>query len=482
MSRAWFRSLLTLLFCYYACRLVYLAFAVRPGIPPDELTHLGLAGIYAAEFFPADSDPTHQLGLVTHVPYLYHLVCGLLLRIKPAGILAVHFLRLANVTLSLLAVAAGIRAATLLGLPRSGVLLFTVIVTNLPMQTFLAFAVSYDNLTNCLAGLTILQILAAFRSSRFRWGWFLATLAAGALAKVSFLPLALIAAALAAVARLGGRARSDSGPVAAHGWIGVAARMVRVAVAAILVLAACKLYGGNLVRYRAVIPSCEKVLPLEACLANRIYARNYILEQYRKGRISYQDAILMVPIVRHRGDQAHLRRLIEFERSRRAAPGTTWSIPRYVAAAWRLVIVPTLAGIQAHISILKPPLLLLPYHLLAILVGVLVARLPFRAGPKRPERLALLTLVLGYTSVVLLYVGYRTYLATGAPFLGIQGRYLLPVLTPAALLAADGLTSLLGGTLRLVAVLIISALLLLLDFPWLLHAMPEVMRGLEPFS
>ena len=71
-------------------------------------------------------------------------------------------------------------------------LLFVILITNTPMFSFLGASVSYDNLTNLFAVMTLYYLHLLFQNpNASRFLLFVISLLGGALTKKTFLPLAL---------------------------------------------------------------------------------------------------------------------------------------------------------------------------------------------------------------------------------------------------------------------------------------------------
>lgn len=90
--------ILAFLCLYFGLRLLFFALFISPYIPPDEVTHLGLAKIFSKVLLlPENSVETYQYGLVTNISWLYYWVMGKLLPLNVFGISDLLFLRLFNV-------------------------------------------------------------------------------------------------------------------------------------------------------------------------------------------------------------------------------------------------------------------------------------------------------------------------------------------------------------------------------------------------
>lgn len=468
---------------YFLARLLFFAFQIAPGVPPDEPTHVGVVGLYAdSPLGIEDSPASHPYGLVTRVPFLYHLLLGHLAALGRAlfAVEELLFLRLLNVVLSALTLILSYRLACRLSGDPLVRLLFLVMATNTLMLTFLGAAVSYDNLVNLLAVLALSALWAFLAEGRPEaLLGFLLWNVLGGLTKVSFLPLAGILTLILVAERRWGLA-SDLRLLVSL----LRRHRPRLVAAAVLVVMGAAanlwLYGGNLLRHGRLVPTCDQVLTLEACLENRIFARGWILRQYRQEAMTFEQAVAATERIHHPGDRNHALRLLRFEqgyRRTRPEPLPRWN---YLHLVWEQAIKPTVFGIQAHLSMLRKPRDLLPYNILLMAAFLLWIR---TARWRDPERVWswLGLIALAYFLILVGGYNYGTYLETHAPLLGVQGRYLFPVLVPAYLAMAHALLTPLRRWLRIALLLAVAAVYLAGDLPFFLRHAGDPWFG-EPAS
>lgn len=436
IPRRWELWLTAALGLYFAGRLIWLAAVIAPGVPPDETDHVALVQLYAhAPLLARDSPASYPHGLVSRVPYLYHLLMGKLSAVGAFGLGDLLYLRLLNAALALGTLAAGWRLAWRLSGDALVRLLFGVLASNTLMFTFLGAAVSYDNLVNLLAVLAV-SSLTVFLAERRPTALtaFVAWNLLGALTKVTFLPLGAILLTILVAERRRHLAADGRALLASLGSRRPAALAATVLLAAALA-ANLWLYGSNLLHYGKPVPACDDVLALEACMENRIFARGWVLRQYRDGALSFEQAVAAAGRIAHPGDRDHALRLLRNERAWQQTRPRALPVWDYLGLVWRRAIEPTVFGIQGHASMLKGPWALLPYNLVLAAALLLFVRHARCSGDERPWcRLALV--VLAYFVILVGIVNYRTYLITHAPLLGVQGRYLFPVLLPAWLVVA----------------------------------------------
>lgn len=479
----WERWAAAILGLYFLARLLFFAFQIAPGVPPDEPTHVGVVGLYAdSPLGIEDSPASHPYGLVTRVPFLYHLLLGHLAALGRAlfAVEELLFLRLLNVALSALTLALSYRLACRLSGDSLVRLLFLVMASNTLMLTFLGAAVSYDNLVNLLAVLALSALWAFLAEGRPEaLLGFLLWNVLGGLTKISFLPLAALLT-LILVAERRWRLASDLRLLLSS----LRRHRPRLVAGAVLVavgaVANLWLYGGNLLRHGRLVPACDQVLTLEACLENRIFARSWILRQYRQEAMTFEQAVAATERIHHPGDRNHALRLLRFEqgyRRTRPEPLPRWN---YLHLVWEQAIKPTVFGIQAHLSMLRKPRDLLPYNILLMAAFLLWIR---TARWRDPERVWswLGLIALAYFLILVGGYNYGTYLRTHAPLLGVQGRYLFPVLVPAYLAMAHALLTPLRRWLRIALLLAVAAVYLAGDLPFFLRHAGDPWFG-EPAS
>lgn len=466
------RGLVAGLLLYFVARALFLALEIAPGIPPDESTHLGRVLAYAAvAWIPVDGPATYPLGALQHAPPLYYLLMGKLLLAKPAGVDALVFLRSANALLGALCAYCAYRCAGQLSRSPWARLLALLLVTNTLMFTGLSASVNYDNLANLLGALAFAALLA------FRRGGAPAALAlaaaalfAGALTKVAFLPLVAIGGGMALA---GGRAHLPRLPGRALDWL--RARPLRASLAGLgvvgLLAGNLVLYGGNLLRFGALEPRADQVLGLENALQNRVFARNWIFRQYQEGGLDYVQARARAAAIGHAGDRRHTLWLLGREQQRQGGldPQPRLGPLRY-GLAWGDLMLRRTLGYTGHRRAMKSDAQLLPYvALLGLALGVYALRAVRGRGPWLDWAGGV---GVAYALVLLWLVNYPAYQRFGELDVGVQGRYLFPVMAPLWSLAACHLVHALPRRLRALLLVGVALWFAWGDLPWLLLNAP----------
>jgi len=467
----WDLWIIILLGVYFIGRLFYFAFSVGPGVPPDEMTHIGIARLYAETLFGIeDSDASLRYGLVTHQPYLYYFLIG-----KAAALLGstdYTTLRVLNIGFALAFLVVAYRLSLLLLKSRLMRLLFFVMLTNTLMFSFLSASINYDNLANLLALCAIYFLVRHLHSARpADLLLFLISTMLGLLTKGTFLMLAPVFVLVWLLSRrrmlwldlqqLLQEIRSGSGYI----------RSLAVVVL-LCVVANLSLYGLNLVRYGHIVPGCAQVLTHEKCMENRIYARNWVVSQYRVGKLSYMEAWRATGLIRHPGDIAHARRLLNNARQYKMAKPENLNMLDYMHLVWDQAVKPSIFGIQAHRSMLRTPNELWAYGLVCFVALLLMVRTIRFGGPDNLW-LGMAAIVFGYYLFLVGYYNYTGYLQHHALLLGVQGRYLFHVLVPAYLLMAEFLLRPFPKWGRIAVVGVVAGLFIMGDFPYYLSHVTE---------
>ncbi len=471
ITQRWDLWAVILLGIYFIGRLFYFAFTVGPGVPPDEMTHIGIARLYAETLFGIeDSAASLQYGLVTHVPYLYYFLMG-----KAAALLGstdYTMLRVLNIGLALAFLVVAYRLSLLVLKSRLMRVLFFVMLTNTLMFGFLSASVNYDNLANLLALCAIyflVRYLGSAKPADLLLFWISTML--GLLTKGTFLMLAPVFAAVWLLSR-GRMLRMDMQQLVQEICAGAGYIRSLAVVVLLCVVANLSLYGVNLVRYSQIIPSCAQVLTHEKCMENRIYARNWVISQYRTDKLSYMDAWRAAELVRHPGDIAHTKRLLNNARQYKMTRPESLNLPDYLHLVWDQAMKPSIFGIQAHRSMLRSPNELWAYGLVCFAALLLMVRTIRFDGSDRLW-LGMAAIPFGYYLFLVGYYNYTGYLQHHALLLGVQGRYMFHVLVPAYLLMAEFLLRPFPKWGRVVVAGAVAGLFIMGDFPYYLSRVTE---------
>ena len=470
----WDTVLAFVLIAYFAVRVVYFVFHIDHSIPPDEIRHLGRCNLYArSALLPSDSPDSHAFGLVAHTPYLYYFLMGKLLHLNAFPVSDLIFLRLVSAVFGVVTVLYGWRWVRLFSPNRLVHVLFLTMLTNTLMFTVMCSAVNYDSLTNLLAAMAI-YYLTRFYKEQAAWtlSAFWVCILAGALTKKTFLPLAFILVLCLAVHE---RRKLMTFPRELYRYL-IPVRSGRLAgVAVVMVLFALNLalYGGNLVRFRRLIPSAKQILSEEQIMQASGSARLLILSLYRKGELSFEQAMRRAQQIKLQSARRDTMLLLTRDARRKAAGYVFRPLSRLsYGFAWCQMMTAHALGLSAHRAIPKDEAALTPYILILLLATAMFIRHWRPTAPENFDTCAMVV-VLFYVIVLMQFVNYRTYLKWEEIFLALQGRYLFPVLVPLYGLVAHYLLSYWPKPAQVAGLFAVGTVFIYGDFPFFLeHATP----------
>lgn len=467
-SSRFFKWSVTILLVYFGLRLLFFAGTISPYVPPDEHTHFELSRIFSKVFFlPQNSPETYEYGLVTNIPWLYYWTMGKLLSLNLFGMPDLLFLRLLNIPFAFGTVYYAWRMLRLLTDDRLSHILLIVAMTNTIMFTFLSAFVSYDNLTNLLAAMSAYYLLAFFktRSGDLLAASFLCQMA-GSLTKVTFLPLVLVLNILLIIHEFKSL-RVLPGAILA--WFKSAdwQRTGLILVTMLGLALNIHLYGSNYFHYGSLAPEMSDVLSPDKAMQNRLAARSLIFSQFKEGRISREEALAMASRINHPGDRADAMYLIEnysaLKNNRTELLG-----PLAYPVFWVRQISAGIFGIFGHLQMANRGPTMWPFAALAVLT-ILSILIRWRPPDAAWLRTCLMTIAAFYGLFLLYGVNYQTYRSTGALGLGLQGRYIFPVLGPIYVVSSYYLLRLFrSGRLRLGVSAAVCVLFIASDFPYFL--------------
>jgi hypothetical protein len=468
-----------LLLLYFGARLIFFALSISSYVPPDEVTHLGVCGAFSKFFlFPENSPETYQFGPVTNIPWLYYWSMGKLLHLNLSGLPDLVFLRLLNIPLAFGTVAYALRLLRLFTEDRLARILLLVMATNTAMFTLLSASVSYDNLTNLLAVMAIYYLFAFFRDrSAEHLAASLLCQMLGSLAKITMLPL-ILALGVVLVVHEAGRL-PDLGGSLKH-YLRTSRSRALSMLLLLLVALGCNLalYGGNYLKFGTVNPPMSTIVSPSAAMAYRMEARGMIFNQFKDGKLSYMDALILAGEIKHPGDKADTFRLLMNYENLKADPGL-WMNPAQYASFWFQTMTGTILGIKGHLGMFKSPGYLMPVYLVMALsvLGFLVRWRPRRSGWQAP---LLIAIVFFYAGYLMHEINYDSYLNYGEPGITVFGRYLFPIIFAVMVLGCHYLLQLFRNDhLRMALAASTALLFLCYDFPWFVfHATSEWFRWL----
>ena len=381
---------------------IFFAFKIRAEMPPDEVEHVLRTLILTSDkafFFQEGSDI--YLGPLHCISYLSYSIQAVVLAIlDPNESSVLLVLRLVNLVIYSGTLAAiGFLAYELFGSP---IVAFAapVLINTIPMFSFLASSVTYDNLANLACAAFYLFAIRALRRSALT-DLFIGLLFLGVacLAKFSVLPLIIPGLILIGIFVC---SRPFPTPMVDK-WF-VCALISCLSVWALN----GSLYGANVIRYGSLTPSCAQVFGQERC-----QAENYESQRGATIRQAAQEAA-----------QAEL-------------PFVDYCM-EYIRAS-----VERTFGLMAHKSLLRSrvgAVVCLSVFLVGYALSICLLKSTVLA---REYRWMHYTIV--YYLTVVMCKNYIDYSATGYVFgMALQGRYNFPVFPLIIVLSTFGLSRLLG--------------------------------------
>jgi len=464
----WEQRAFYLLFLYFTVKAVYFAINIHSQVFPDEASWFGIINVFSrSNLPPTDSPESFPLGLITHIPNLYFFLMGKILSLNPLRSQDLVVMRLVNVAMGLTTVLFAWRLGRLLLPSVAGRLLFLVMLTNTLMFTFITGAVNYDNLSTLFAVLS-LYYLVLFQRQRLVGSllWFMVFLLAGTLTKNVFLPYATALAMVFLICerkvifstswlrQLGGSSFS---------WFACG----KILIILILFVLNLNLYVGNKIRYGHLIPSMEQVLPVENCLQNRLFARGYVVRQYKTGKLTMLDARRLALQIRDPGDRAMAMDLLQKAGQERAEAKPARLGRLAYSLEWAEFITARLYGVAAHLALYKSTGWLWGYYAFFILSFVLLVVRFLRNGLMNLG--GLLFVCLFYVYILMQVVNYNNYMGTGFVGIALTGRYLFPVIVPLYILIAHGLMSRMPHWWQWMVGVVGGSFFIWGGFPWFLQ-------------
>jgi len=474
-----------LCFVYFLVRTVYFALTIPHFIPPDEITHFDYCVIFShALWLPENSESTYSVGNVVHIPWVYYYCMGKFLSLNFSPFSDLVYLRFINIILSCSALLYGFCWMSLITERRITKLFFLVLITNIPMFTFLSASVTYDNLVNLCAIAMLYYVHKFFYTGRTVC--FLSagiSMFVGVLTKISFLPFSAILSGLFFVHEYRRLHSSKSGiffPLRCIKHKIKELSSIELFLSVILLLffiLSVNLYGTNVIRYKKLLPMASQIMTKQQFMQQRIVARDYVIDQYRSGNVSYQDAVAMARKISHPSDQKTALHVLKILSAKENEP--IFMSRLAYSYHWINVILESIVCISGHRSMVKTANELIIYKTIFLLLFLVVVRYWQYDCPGFIVNQSVL-IVAGYSLFLMFYHNYAIYLWSMNPLQGLQGRYIFPVLVPFLGVMAYYLSDYLNKSLSCILVILISLFFIWGDFPYFYtHADVAWFRPLE---
>ncbi|HVV25573.1 MAG TPA: hypothetical protein VHC21_00885 [Candidatus Saccharimonadales bacterium] len=388
--------------------------AIKSGFPLafDESYHLGITQLYAQQWSPFFShlpNSTGQYGaLATDPSYLYHYLLSFPYRLISAvtqnTFTVIVFLRFINILLFVGGLVAFKRVLRYTRASNALINLTLLIFTLLPLESFTAAQINYDNLLFPVMGVALLLCLRFIEKLRQHNVFDVTTLALlvatcllGAQVKFVFVPICLTILGLVTLftARwvLQNKQRARKSLQAGLAALSGPAKLSLLS----LVVVSAGLFGWrfgyNEVAYGSPMPDCAKVMGVAPCMQYAPWARNYQLEHSH------------VPV-------ANLAQTKAFARAWTKISGTQ--------------LFTVLDGNEGGATV-NPDGRLIAGAALVVGVGGVLLTLQWRKIKHAGYATVIILTVSAVYLACLVLKNYSDFITYGMP-IAIQGRYLLPVL------------------------------------------------------
>ncbi len=458
-------ALLVALFFYFIIRLVFFALKIPHYTPPDEVTHFGYCQVFSQTWaFPVNSEQTYYLGDITHIPWAYYYLMGKALLFNILPISDLLYLRLLNILLTCLTIIFGFRWISLLTEQKLTKVFFLILITNTPMLTFLGASVNYDNLVNLCAVITLYFTHLFFlrRKAAYFFGSGIAILI-GCLTKISFLPLVPIYLGILLVHEKEKLRGFWHFVKKIHTNLNKSEKGLGL-IFFILLVMCFNLYGTNLLKFSRLVPAASQVMSEEQFMQNRILARDHVISKYRSNEWSYEKAVAEAKTIKHPGDQRTALYVLRLHAANKKKEFKIMSRLAY-SYNWIENILANSVGIAAHRSMVKTANELAIYKLIFLCSFLVIVRYWKRedAGFLINQSMAI---VLCYGLYLMLFHNYQIYLWSLNRTLGIQGRYIFPVLVPLIGIIAYYLSNFPQKRVIYLVIFLVAAFFIWGDFPY----------------
>ena len=271
----------------------WIALSIERDLLFDEGYHMGIIRVFSEQWSPfVDQTPAQAwLGDLTRFgSYLYHYLMSLPLRVLQWGGASVDTQFFVLRALTVLLVSASLwwfrRTLRLCGLGRGASNLSVFLFAALPLTSFVAATINYDNLLLLLAAMffaATARILTADRVTALPLVGLVALGCLASLAKFTFLPVFLVCLVGVCVVTLNRRRRSVAlgPPPIATGRGDRPSRALAIAVIAVAVVAVvlfAERYLVSLIAYNSPQPDCDAVHSEAFCRNYAPWVRNEQLD------------------------------------------------------------------------------------------------------------------------------------------------------------------------------------------------------------
>lgn len=402
----------------------YVAVSLRRAIIPDEPGSIYMSSLFATTWLtPAYNDKTLSLGYsaLDRFPFLFYWINGRLLNAlalilpQASDWHQIILLRLVNVVYGIFTVVISYKLAREIITKKWWPLLVVFLLTNTLMFTMLSGGISYDNLTNLCAVAAVYFLVRVLKGKKFVHNSLLLIMITGigCMVKKTFLPLALIMFIIWLIHIIRNYRALDL--KIKLDWKLSLVGLITLGIITLNVF----VYGVNLVKYRQPIPDCTDIISQERCDLS-VFVRRARDMKFPAEKLTLRDVI----------EEQKMNPLSYFDEY------------------WRTRMNTTIYGFMGHQSYY--PIQLLPFYKVLYLF-VLIAAVKYWKNQDFVFY-SLIVITLLYL-LVILASSYNEELMSDFRHVGVQGRYLFPVITPIYILVVQFFSQVTHAVVRKAAIL-----------------------------
>jgi len=379
---------------------IYLALNLRMGVSPDSYYHLEVSQAYSKILgVPENTPETYQWRDITRLPYLSLWINGRILNLNEMtfNFDEVTVLRLSNVLTAVGTLIFVYLISKRLIKNKLGQVLPAFLLSNTLMFVFLSSAINYDNLVVLLSTAAIYFLVRFLQEPKKLSHSILifVFLLLGTLTKSSTLPLAVIIFVVWMLFIFKKKILKEE----YFRQFLTPPNILLMVVFFLLIILNFNVYGVNMLTFGKIAPSCTQVLTYNQCMENGVFVRS----------------MHKIPTIFEGGIIESAELVLKGERMN----------PLFYLPYWVVEMSKKIVGIMGDRSLFMK-YEYLPFYFVFFFVALYII---FKNRKKLSrEDKALGFIFISYSLVVAYYVNYKAYMRTDWMDLGLQGRYIFPVL------------------------------------------------------
>ena len=420
------KIVLIFIFLVFIVVCIFLAFNIKLGVSPDSYYHFEVSKAYSTTLgIPQNTPETFKWRDITRIPYLYFWVNGRILNINNGIFDEVILLRIVNILYSVGTIYVVYLLSKEIFKNKWKRLLPVFFLSHTLMFVFLSSSINYDNLANLFCTLSI-YFFVKFIKDNTNLKYILLMLlflCMGALTKSTALPIALILVILCIVEIIKRKENFKK--------IKIGKELLLIIPVLLFAFLNLELYGGNFIKYGKLQPSCTQILTHEQCLENGVYYRDKIDFQAVPAK-GFGEVFDMI------------------KNGERVGP------VRYFFK-WAPDLTSKIFGVMGDSSLYLPSVFkyIFIFFFLTALISAIINCKKWNKIDKY-----LMIILLFYIFILFFTQNYSMYLTYNHYYLGLQGRYIFPVMSIIYILMAKSFVIITKRRLRYF--LLFSFILLLL--------------------